>query len=134
MTYAVPGSNGPAQVPITPLMASAPLTWDDSNQSSSRSAMLIVISRVTSATVRTSTPRLRQASRARAARSAGACEPIAGGTVSSRGPSTSARPASHSFHASHARASFEDQRAICSRVRAGSSSWRVIEPPSGNAW
>ena len=134
MTYAVPGSKGPAQVPITPLTARAPLTSGDSNQSSSRSAMLIVISRVTSATVRTSTPRLRQASRATPARSLGACEPSAGGTVSSSGPSTSARPVSQSFHSSHARASLGDQRAICSRVRAGSWSWIVIDRPSGKAW
>ena len=59
MTYAVPGSYGPAQVPMTPLTASAPLICGDSNQSSSRSAMLIVISRVRSAMVRRSTPRLR---------------------------------------------------------------------------
>ncbi len=71
MTYAVPGSKGPAQVPITPLTASAPLTCGDSNQSSSRSAMLIVISRVRSATVRASTPRLRHTSFASAARSPG---------------------------------------------------------------
>jgi hypothetical protein len=35
----------------------AALTWSDSNQSSSRSVMLMVISRVTSAIVRTSSPR-----------------------------------------------------------------------------
>ena len=63
ITYAVPGSYGPAQVPITPLTASAPLTCGDSNQSSSRSAIDIVISRVTSAIVRTSSLRWRQASR-----------------------------------------------------------------------
>ena len=96
--------------------------------------MLIVISRVTSATVRTSTPRLRQTRRARSTRSPGAWEPTVGGTVSSSGPSTSASPVSHSFQASQARASLGDQRAICSRVRAGSSSWIVSEPPSGNAW
>src|ERR1700735_1816426 len=48
---------------MTPLTARAPLTWGDSNQSSSRSAMLMVISRVTSPMVRTSRPRLRQARR-----------------------------------------------------------------------
>src|SRR4051795_10125316 len=63
MTYAVPGSYGPAHVPITPLTAIAPFTCDDSNQSSSRSAMLIAISRATSPTVRTSSPRCRHASR-----------------------------------------------------------------------
>ena len=55
--------------------------------------MLIVISRVTSATVRTSRPRLRHASRASSARSPGACEPMSGGTCISSGASTSARPA-----------------------------------------
>ena len=75
ITYAVPGSYGPAQVPITPLTASAPFTCGDSNQSSSRSAMLIVISRVTSAIVRTSRPRCRQASRSVSARSRGLREP-----------------------------------------------------------
>ena len=60
--------------------------------------MDIVISRVTSATVRTSRPRCRQASRSVAARSFGLREPIAGGTVSSSGPSTSASPPSHASH------------------------------------
>ena len=96
--------------------------------------MLIVISRVTSATVRASTPRLRQTSLARSATSAGLWEPMVGGTVISIGPSTSASPPSHSFHSTQARASFGDQRAIDSRVRASSSSWIVSEPPSGNAW
>ena len=57
ITYAVPGESGPAQVPITPLMARLALTCSDSNQSSSRSLTLMVISRVTSPTVRTSRPR-----------------------------------------------------------------------------
>jgi hypothetical protein len=134
MTYAVPGSQGPAQVPITPFTASAPFSWGDSNQSSSRSAMLIVISRVTSATVRASTPRLRHTSFASAATSDGACEPIVGGTVISRGAITSATPSSQAFQPSQARASLLDHFAICSRVRAGSSSWIVSDPPSGNAW
>ena len=84
--------------------------------------MLIVISRVTSATVRASIPRLRHTSLASAATSAGECEPTVGGTVSSSGASTSARPSSQWFHSSHARASLLDHLAISSRVRAGSSS------------
>src|SRR5215469_13289641 len=71
--------------------------------------MLIVISRVTSAMVLTSRPRCRQASFSVAARSRGLCDPIAGGTVSSRGPRTSARPASHASHFGMASASFLDQ-------------------------
>ena len=63
ITYAVPGSQGPAQVPMTPLTAIGALTCHDSNQSSSRSAMLMVISRVTSAMVRTSRPLWRHARR-----------------------------------------------------------------------
>src|ERR1700689_2921397 len=69
---------------MTPLTASAPLTWGDSNQSSSRSAMLMVIRRVTSAMVRTSRPRFRQASFRVPARSRGLREPMAGGTVGRR--------------------------------------------------
>ena len=56
---------------MTPLTASAPLICGDSNQSSSRSAMLMVSSRVTSPVVRTVMPRWLQASFARSSRSAG---------------------------------------------------------------
>ncbi len=122
MTYAVPGSYGPAQVPITPLTAIAPLTCGDSNQSSSRSAMLIVISRVTSAVLRTSRPRWLHASLAVSTRSAGRREPSAGGTRVSSGPMNSASPSSQAFQRGHASASFFDHRAIESYVRAGSSS------------
>ena len=134
ITYAVPGSYGPAQVPITPLTASAPFTCGDSNQSSSRSAMLIVISRVTSAIVRTSSPRCRQASRSVSVRSRGAREPIFGGTVSSSGPSTSARPASQASQRGMASASFTDHLATSSWLRLASSAYSLIEPPSGKAW
>ena len=122
ITNAVPGSYGPAQVPITPLTAIAPLTCGEVNQSSSRSAMLMVSSRVTSAVVRTSIPRWLQASLARSTRSAGLRDPTAGGTRVSNGPSTSASPASQAFHRGQASASCRDQRAISSYVRAGSSS------------
>ncbi len=134
ITYAVPGSYGPAQVPITPLTASAPLTWDDSNQSSSRSAIDMVISRVASAMVRTSRPRCRQASRSVPARSRGLREPMFGGTVSSIGPSTSARPATHASQRGIASASFFDHCATDSKFRLASSAKSLIEPPSGNAW
>ncbi len=84
--------------------------------------MLMVISRVTSAMVRTLTPRLLQASRSVSSRSAGFFEPMFGGTCSSSGPITSARPASHAFHFGQASASFFDQRDISSWVRFWSSS------------
>ena len=122
ITYAVPGAYGPAQVPITPLTASAPLTCGDSNQSSSRSAMLMLISRVMSATMRASTPRFFQTSLPRSARSDGEWLPMLGGTRVSSGPITSAMPASQAFHFGQASASFFDHRAISSYVRASSSS------------
>ena len=114
MTYAVPGSHGPAQVPMTPLTASTALTCQDSNQSSRRSAMLMVNSLTTSAMVRTSSPRCRQASRKVSARSVGARDPMFGGTVRSRGPSTSARPSIHASHLGIISASFLENCAICS--------------------
>ncbi len=76
--------------------------------------MLIVISRVTSPIVRTLRPRCRQASRSVSARSRGVREPSRGGTVSSSGPSTSARPSSQASHCGMASASFFDQRATSS--------------------
>ena len=72
--------------------------------------MDIVISRVTSAIVRTSRPRCRQASLSVSARSRGLREPRFGGTVSSSGPSTSASPASQASQRGIASASFFDQR------------------------
>ncbi len=134
ITYAVPGSYGPAQVPITPFTASAPLTCGDSNQSSSRSAMLIVISRVTSPMVRTSRPRFFQASRSVSRRSRGLREPRLGGTVSSSGPSTSASPASQASQRGMASASFFDHLETSSWLRRASSAYSLIEPPSGKAW
>ena len=76
--------------------------------------MLMVISRVTSATVRTSRPRWRQARRRVSFRSAGLRDPIFGGTVSSSGPRTSARPAIQASHLGIASASFFDHLAISS--------------------
>ena len=134
ITYAVPGSYGPAQVPITPLTASAPLTCGDSNQSSSRSAIDIVISRVTSAIVRTSRFLWRQASRRVSLRSFGLREPRFGGTVSSSGPRTSASPASQASQRGMASASFFDQRETSSWLRLASSAYSLIDPPSGKAW
>ncbi len=96
--------------------------------------MLMVISRVSSAIVRASIPLWRQTSRARAATSAGEWDPMAGGTVSSSGAITAASPSNHWFQSSQARASLSDHRRICSRVRRGSSSKIVSEPPSGKAW
>ena len=58
ITYAVPGSSGPAHVPITPFTVSMPLIASDSNQSFSRSVTLIVNSRVTSPTPRTPSLRI----------------------------------------------------------------------------
>ena len=96
--------------------------------------MLMLISRVRSAMVRASTPRLLQTSLARSATSEGEWLPIVGGTRVSSGPITSARPASQAFHLGQASASFFDHRAISSYVRASSSSQIVSEPPSGKAW
>ena len=50
-TYAVPGAIGPAHVPMIPFTDCTPMTTGSSNQRSSRSAALIVNSRVMSATV-----------------------------------------------------------------------------------
>src|ERR671910_486418 len=49
-TYAVPGVAGPAHVPMMPSTAIAPFICGDSNQSSSRSQALIVMSLVSSPT------------------------------------------------------------------------------------
>ena len=106
---------GPAQVPMTPLTASAPLTCGDSNQSSSRSAMLIVISRVTSATVRTSRPCVRQASRSVSIRSAGLVRADLRRHLSAAAaPSTSASPPSQASHSAIASASLRDHFATSS--------------------
>ncbi len=67
--------------------------------------MDIVISRVTSPTDFTSSPRNRHTSRSWSIRSAGRREPTVGGVVISRGPSTSARPPIHASHCSIASAS-----------------------------
>ena len=93
ITYAVPGERGPAQVPMTPLTDEHAVHRGDSKYSSSRSAMLIVNSRVTSAAPRASTPAQRRSERrpGRAGRRAARAELAAGSSVSS-GPSTSARP------------------------------------------
>ncbi len=84
--------------------------------------MLMLISRVMSATMRVSTPRFFQTSLPRSARSDGEWLPMLGGTRVSSGPITSAMPASQAFHLGQASASFFDHRAISSYVRASSSS------------
>ena len=107
------GLTGPAQVPITPLTASAPLICGDSNQSSSRSAMLIVSSRVTSAVVRTGSAALapRQSCQVdRSTADASRCWAAPGRS----GPITSAMPSNEAFHFGHASASFLDHLASCS--------------------
>ena len=57
-TYAVPGSSGPAHCPINPSTIMIVFICSDSNHRSSRSEMLIVNSRVTSATPRLPRPRI----------------------------------------------------------------------------
>ncbi len=90
--------------------------------------------RALSATVRTFRPRLAQASLSVPRRSRGLREPRFGGTVSSIGPSTSARPASQASHFGMTSASFLDHRDTDSWLRFASSAYSLIEPPSGNAW
>ena len=63
ITYAVPAERGPAHVPMTPLTDRTPRIGGDSNQSSSRSEMLLVNRRVTSATPGTPNRRNSHASR-----------------------------------------------------------------------
>ena len=57
VTNAVPALRGPPHVPITPETLSSPRIASDSNRSSTRSAMLVVNSRVRSNAARTSTLR-----------------------------------------------------------------------------
>ena len=96
--------------------------------------MLMVSNLVTSPIIRVVIPRWLQPSFARSSRSLGLREPMLGGTCVSSGPITSAMPSSHAFHFGQVSASFFDHFAICSWVRAGSSSKIVSDPPSGNAW
>ena len=112
ITYAVPGSSGPAHVPITPFTVSIALIASDSNQSSSRSVTLIVNRRVTSATPRVPSLRIFHADCALATRSPIASEPSFGGTCSSSGPRTSATPFSHASHFGSVSASFFENCAI----------------------
>ena len=67
--------------------------------------MLEVNSRVRSPAIFTSTPRSRHPRRDRSSRSPGRFEPTFGGTWDSRGPRTSAMPASQVSHSSIASAS-----------------------------
>ena len=86
-TYAVPGASGPAHVPMMPLTAMNPFISGDSNHRSSSSVALIVNSRVTSATVASSTcERSFHASLPRSHRSAGFFEPTWGGVSISMRP------------------------------------------------
>ncbi len=116
-----PGSSGPAHVPMIPLTASIPFISSDSNQSSSRSVMLIVNSRVTSATPRTPSLRTFHAVRAVSSRSPIASDPARGGLCSSSGPRMSATPFSHASHSGSASASFFENCAIESYERSASS-------------
>ena len=131
ITYAVPGSSGPAQVPMIPFTASMPLISSDSNQSSSRSVMLMVNSRVTSPTPRTPSLRIFHAARALSIRSPNAIEPIFGGFCRSSGPRTSATSWSHASHCGRASASFLENCAIESWLFAASSAYTLIDRPSG---
>jgi hypothetical protein len=84
--------------------------------------MLMVNSRVTSPIIRVVIPRWLQPSFARSSRSDGRRDPMFGGTWVSSGPITSAMPSNHSFHLGQASASFLENCASCSWVRAASSS------------
>ena len=108
----MPGSSGPAHVPITPFTVSIALIASDSNQSSSRSVTLIVNSRVTSATPRWPSLRIFHAVCALGDQVAERSEPTFGGTCSSSGPSTSATPFSHASHFGSVSASFFENCAI----------------------
>ena len=94
----MPGSSGPAHVPITPLTVSIALIASDSNQSFNRSLTDMVNRRVTSPTPRSPSLRIFHACCNIASRSPGFIEPTCGGTFSSSGPSTSETPASHASH------------------------------------
>ena len=118
---AVPGSMGPAHVPMMPLTASIPLIASDSNQSFNRSVMLIENKRVTSATPRTPSLRTFHAVFAVSIRSPSAIEPALGGLWSSSGPRMSATPCSQSSHSGIASASFLENCAIESYERSASS-------------
>ena len=85
--------------------------------------MLMVSSRVMSAVMRgVMLLRIGHASLARSSRSDGRVEPMFGGTWVSSGPITSAMPSIHSLYFGSASASFLENLASCSWVRAGSSS------------
>jgi hypothetical protein len=99
---------------MMPFTASAALISFDSNQSSSRSVTLMVKRRVTSATPRTSRPRIFQAVLSAARRSPGFFEPRRGGMAISMGPSTWAMPWSHASHFGSVSASFFEMREIVS--------------------
>ena len=96
--------------------------------------MLMVNRRVASPTVRTPSPRYRQASRAVARRSLHLGEPSFGGVCMSSGASTSASPSIHASHLAIASASFFENFAISSWFRRASSCHKLIERPSGQAW
>ena len=133
ITYAVPGERGPAHVPITPLTDSTPCISGDSKKSSSRSAMLIVNSRVASATARVSSRRRDHASCSWSTRSAGRCDPRRGGTADSNGPNTEARPSNHASHFSIASASRRENWAIWSRRALGDEGSRNARPSAYGA-
>ena len=85
--------------------------------------MLMVSSRVTSAVMRGGDAALAPGQLGQVEQIAtAACEPMFGGTWVSSGPITSAMPSSQAFHFGNASASFLENFASCSWVRAGSSS------------
>ena len=132
MTYAVPGLRGPAQVPITPETARTPRMASDSKKSSTRSATLLVSSRVRSKALRVSTPLSLRSSSACRARSAGLRDPTFGGISLRSGPITAPRPSSQASQRSIASASLSENFAICSRRRALSvGSWREVPSACG---
>src|SRR2546426_10730763 len=106
---------------MTPLMAMAAFTSGDSNQSSSRSVMLMVMSRVTSPTVLTPMPLYRQARRTVSKMSVHLVDPSFGGVAMSNGPRMSARPSIHASHFGMASASFFENFEISSWFRLASS-------------
>jgi hypothetical protein len=131
-TYAVPGSSGPAHVPMMPSVESAAITSSDSNHSERRSAADIVKSFVRFATVRRSSPlRNRSANLSCSTRSPGAVEPTGGGVSISAGPRKSAFRWIHSPHSAIRSASRFENRAIRSCSSASSSSGSRSAPDPG---
>ncbi len=113
---------------MMPFTARNPLSTGDSNHRSSRSAALIVNSRVMSATVCASISlRSIQPSWATSLMSFGSREPTVGGVCHSIGDRIAPMRPIHSSYAKYVSASRFENRPIDSRVLS-SSSWRTIDP------